>query len=101
VIEFFSVIPAKAGIQRVSAADWIALKASLRAQVFAAPGIQVDSRSWFSWMPDQIRHDGELWTVELIITQIDISVCYDHPLCHVCIKTSPMGEGITEFLFKH
>jgi hypothetical protein len=26
VIEFFFVIPAKAGIQRVSAADWIALK---------------------------------------------------------------------------
>jgi ribose-phosphate pyrophosphokinase len=27
----------------------------------------VDSRSWFFWMPDQVRHDGELWTVKLSI----------------------------------
>jgi len=28
--------------------------------------IKVDSRSWSFWMPDQVRHDGEFWTVELI-----------------------------------
>ena len=27
--------------------------------------IQVDSRSLFFWMSDQVRHDGELWTVRL------------------------------------
>jgi hypothetical protein len=24
-------------------------------------GIQVNARSWFFWMPDQVRHDGKLW----------------------------------------
>jgi hypothetical protein len=23
--------------------------------------IQLGSRSWFIWMPDQVRHDGEHW----------------------------------------
>lgn len=45
---FFVVIPAEAGhdVKHLSA-------------------IQVNSRSWFFWMQDQVRHDGELWTVEL------------------------------------
>jgi hypothetical protein len=29
--------------------------------------IQMDSRSWFFRIPDQVRVDGELLTVELII----------------------------------
>ncbi len=29
----------------------------------AEAGIQVDSRSWFFWMPEQVRHDKEPWTV--------------------------------------
>jgi hypothetical protein len=33
--QVFSVIPTKAGIQRVSATGWIALRASLRARVSA------------------------------------------------------------------
>ena len=33
-------------------------------------------------MPDQVRHDGKLRTFKLL-----------NPLCHVCSKCSPAGQG--------
>jgi hypothetical protein len=36
--------------------------------ITAKARIQLDSGSWFSVMPDQVRHDGKLWTVKISIS---------------------------------
>ena len=50
----------------------------------------MDSRSWFFWMPDQVRHDGELWIVEIVIL-------VEHFACHSERSEESQTGGVFSF----